>query len=98
MGNYKLNDNKINEAMLELYKAIGKEGIQKIYHTMGGEKFTIIPLVNHIKRERILELLRTTSKSVKKIALEEHVDPRTVYRMLSFKKKNKDTSQSQICD
>lgn len=90
MPNYKLNDNNVNESMLELYKAIGKEGIQKIYHTMGGEKFSIIPLVNHVKRERILEALRSTNKSIKQIALEVKVQPRTIYKFLKLKKHHED--------
>jgi transcriptional regulator of acetoin/glycerol metabolism len=81
-------NNNIAEELLELYKSFGKEGIEKIYSILGNNRFTLKPLLDHIKTEQVLKDFTTTNKSITRIALDNKLNRRTVYRTLKkFKAK-----------
>ena len=85
-----IKDNKVTDDMIELYKALGNEGIQKIYDIMGSRKFSIKPLIAYIKRESIIKDLRESSKTIKEIAIEQGVCRNTVYTVINSIKNSKE--------
>ena len=85
-----LKDNKVTDDMIELYKVLGKEGIQKIYDIMGTRKFSIKPLIAYIKRECIIKDLRESNKTIKEIAIEQGVCRNTVYAVINSIKNSKE--------
>ncbi len=83
-----MQNNNISEELLELYKSLGKEGIEKLYSILGNSKFTLKPLLDYIRIEQALKDFATTNKSITKIALDNKLNRRTIYRKLkTFKTK-----------
>lgn len=81
------NGSHITDEHLELLKSLGEENVNLIFQIMGGKKFTIKPLMYHIKKTRILNDFKETNKSIKEIAKENNISENTVYRaIVKFKK------------
>lgn len=81
------NGSNFNEEHSELLKSLGEETIKQIFFIMGNKKFTIKPIIDHIKAENVITSFQTTNKSFREIAEENNLHRTTVYKILKMKTK-----------
>lgn len=87
------NGSNFNEEHSELLKSLGEETIKQIFFIMGNKKFTIKPIIDHIKAEKIEKAFVSTNKPITEIAKENKVSCRTVYYKIK-KLKSQNTNPS----
>jgi len=81
------NGSHITPEHLELLNLLGKEKVEEVIKIMGARKFTLKPLLYHIKCFEIKKAIETTNKTFEEIARENSVSTKTIQRIIKLKNK-----------